>query len=57
MTIEACTTPDGYVNIADDCDDTDETVHPDSLEYCNGKMTIATMELMNYQVKTPNHQR
>ncbi len=32
----ACDTPVGYVSDASDCDDTDETVHPGSDDYCNG---------------------
>jgi len=34
--IEACSTPDGYVDNDDDCDDTNNTVFPDAPEICDG---------------------
>jgi len=33
----ACTTPDGYVARASDCDDTRPEVNPDGTEVCNGR--------------------
>ena len=35
-TQEACDAPSGYVGMADDCDDTNEDIHPGADEYCNG---------------------
>ncbi|MDG1483407.1 MAG: MopE-related protein [Myxococcota bacterium] len=35
VTIEACTVPDGYSNFSTDCDDTDDTVSPNSPEICD----------------------
>jgi hypothetical protein len=35
-TMEACELPQGFVENADDCDDTDIDVHPDSAETCDG---------------------
>ena len=34
-TILACSTPSGYVAIADDCDDSDANVYPGATELCN----------------------
>jgi hypothetical protein len=34
--IEACEKPDGYVDNAWDCDDTDPAVNPDAVEICDG---------------------
>lgn len=34
--IQACTLPDGYSPLADDCDDTDPTVNPTAGEPCDG---------------------
>jgi large repetitive protein len=31
-----CTAPDGYVSNTDDCNDLNNSVNPDGLEYCNG---------------------
>jgi hypothetical protein len=36
VTKEACSPPDGYVLNSDDCNDFNNTVHPDADEYCNG---------------------
>ena len=33
---ESCNTPDGHVAEGGDCDDLDDTVHPDALEWCDG---------------------
>jgi hypothetical protein len=33
---QACTLPAGYANVADDCDDTEETVNPGRTEICDG---------------------
>ncbi|NQV90375.1 hypothetical protein HQ487_03110 [Candidatus Uhrbacteria bacterium] len=35
-TTEACDQPSGYVDSADDCDDTDATSYPGATEYCDG---------------------
>src|SRR5207237_529058 len=35
ITTGDCVPPSGYVGIADDCDDTDSLVSPDTLEGCN----------------------
>ena len=33
----SCSAPDpGWVNVGDDCDDTDSTIYPDALEVCDG---------------------
>lgn len=34
--ITACTAPDGYVDLGDDCDDSDPHVHPGSNDVCDG---------------------
>lgn len=33
-TLSACSTPDGYVDRSGDCDDADDSVHPDAEEIC-----------------------
>ena len=35
-TTEACVAPEGHVDTAGDCDDTDEDVNPDAAELCDG---------------------
>jgi hypothetical protein len=35
--ISACKAPDGYVVRGADCDDSDSTVHPNAVEFCNGQ--------------------
>jgi hypothetical protein len=35
-TSEACSAPEGYLEDASDCDDTDTLVHPGADEYCDG---------------------
>ena len=35
--ILACAAPDGTVGNADDCDDRDDSVHPDAEELCDGE--------------------
>ena len=37
VTTEACTEPAGYATNPGDCDDDDDTVHPDATEVCNGQ--------------------
>ena len=37
VTTQACTAPEGYVAIADDCDDNDATANPSVQEVCNDK--------------------
>jgi hypothetical protein len=32
----ACDTPNGYVANSEDCDDDDDTINPDAIEYCDG---------------------
>ena len=34
--IQQCMIPEGYVINADDCDDTDSSIHPNQIEVCNG---------------------
>jgi len=34
--LDSCATPDGYVEIAGDCDDGDATIHPEADEVCDG---------------------
>ena len=36
LSIESCDVPSGFVPDDTDCDDTDATVHPGSMEICNG---------------------
>jgi hypothetical protein len=36
VTMLACEKPDGYVNDATDCDDTDASIHPGATELCDG---------------------
>ncbi len=36
-TINACEPPKGYVPVADDCDDSDATIHPKYVEICDNK--------------------
>lgn len=36
-TREACSTPDGYVVLSTDCDDSKADVHPGATELCNGR--------------------
>ncbi len=35
-TLDKCEMPDGYVEIAQDCDDNDATIHENALELCDG---------------------
>ena len=34
--IEACDPPEGYVGVANDCDDDNDTIYPGAIEYCDG---------------------
>jgi hypothetical protein len=35
MLMDSCVLPDGYASAGGDCDDTDETIHPDAEEVCD----------------------
>jgi hypothetical protein len=37
VTLQACTKPDGYVAVAGDCNDDDNTIYPGATEICDGK--------------------
>ena len=34
--VEACSRPEGHISRSGDCNDTDDAVNPDGVEYCNG---------------------
>ena len=37
ITIQACSSPNGYVSVNGDCNDVDAAIHPNAVEICDGK--------------------
>jgi hypothetical protein len=37
FTIDRCAAPEGFVELSDDCDDTEWNIHPDAAEVCDGR--------------------
>ena len=37
VTTMRCSLPEGYIDVSGDCNDTDDDIHPDADEICNGE--------------------